>query len=203
MISPLLANVYLHWFEHAFQGPKGPATWAKAKLVRYADDFVILARYQSRQLTDWVESLLEQRFRLTINRKKTRIVDLNQGGASLDFLGFAFRYDRDLQGRGHRYLNVAPSKKSLSRVRDKVRTITGSNYGWMPIDEMIGRLNWMLRGWKNYFRHGYPRMVFRDVNWFVLRRLSGHLRRRSQRAYRIPEGQSLYAHAQSLGLRLL
>jgi RNA-directed DNA polymerase len=203
VISPLLANVYLHWFEKAFHGPSGPATWAKAKLVRYADDFVILARYQSRRLIDWVESLLEGRFRLTINRTKTRVVNLHQQRASVDFLGFTFRYDRDLLGRDHRYLNVFPSKKSLSRLRNRVREMTGSNRCWMPIDEMIGQLNRLLVGWKNYFRHGYPRLAFRQVNWFVFQRLVGHLRRRSQRAYRPPAGVSFYAHVQALGLQLL
>ena len=203
VISPLLANIYLHWFEKAFHGPNGPATWAKAKLVRYADDFVILARYQSRRLINWVESLLEGRFRLTINRKKTRVVNLNRPGASLDFLGFTFRYDRDLLGRGHRYLNVFPSKKSLSRLRDHVRTMTGGNRRWMPINAMIGQLNRRLQGWKLYFRHGYPRMAFRQVNEFVLLRLIGHLQRRSQRAFRTPEGTSFYAHLQALGLQSL
>jgi RNA-directed DNA polymerase len=200
VISPLLANIYLHWFEKTFHGPTGPATWAKAKLVRYADDFVILARYQSPRLIGWVESLLEDRFRLTINRKKTRVVDLNQVGSSVDFLGFTFRYDRDLKGRAHRYLNVFPSKKALSHLRNKVRDHTDSDRRFMPLDEMIGRLNGFLSGWKTYFRHGYPRMVFRQANWFVLLRLAGHLRRKSQRAYRIPEGKTLYAHVQALGL---
>jgi RNA-directed DNA polymerase len=203
VISPLLANIYLHWFEKSFHDPNGPATWAQAKLVRYADDFVILARYQSRRLIDWTESLLEGRFRLTINRTKTRVVNLNQVGQSVDFLGYTFRYDRDLLGRAHRYLNVFPSKKSLSRLRDRVREMTGSNRCWMPIDEMIGQLNGMLQGWRNYFRHGYPRMASRHVNWFVLRRLAGHLQRRSQRSYRIPEGTSFHAHLQALGLQLL
>jgi len=203
VVSPLLANVYLHWFEKVFHGPQGPANWAQAKLVRYADDFVILARYQSRRLIDWTESLLEGRFRLTINRKKTRIVNLNQPQASLDFLGFTFRYDRDLLGRRHRYLNVFPSRKSLRRVRDRIRELTGSNRCWLPIDELIGQLNRELHGWKLYFRHGYPRVAFRQVNWFVGRRLAGHLQRRSQRAYRIPAGSSLYAHLQALGLRQL
>lgn len=203
VISPLLANVYLHWFEKLFHGPSGPATWAKAKLVRYADDFVILARYQSRRLIDWTESLLEHRFRLTINRKKTRVVNLNETGASVDFLGYTFRYDRDLLGRDRRYLNVFPSQKSLARLRDKVRDQTGSKYGWMPIDELLGRLNRLLRGWKTYFRHGYPRMAFRKVNGFVELRLVKHLQRRSQRSFRIPEGQSFHAHLQALGLQLL
>jgi RNA-directed DNA polymerase len=203
VISPLLANIYLHWFEKAFHGPQGPAHWAKAKLVRYADDFVILARYQSRRLIEWTESLLEGRFRLTVNRKKTRVMDLKQPGASVDFLGFTFRYDRDLAGRGHRYLNVFPSKKALVRLRDRVRDMTGSNRCWTPIGDLIGRLNRMLQGWKNYFRHGYPRAAFRGVNWFLLQRLAGHLERRSQRAYRIPAGVTFYAHVQALGLRLL
>jgi len=149
--SPLLANIYLHWFEKAFHGP---ATWAKAKLVRYADDFVILARYQSPQLLAWVESLLEGRFRLMINRKKTRVVNLNEPGASLDFLGFTFRYDRDLHGREHRYLNVFPSRKSLVRVRDRVRELTHCRRCFMPIIDMIGDLNVVLHGWKLYFSMG-------------------------------------------------
>ena len=70
VISPLLANIYLHWFEKAFHGQDGPAKWAKAKIVRYADDFVILARYVGTRLIGWTESLLEGRFRLTVNREK-------------------------------------------------------------------------------------------------------------------------------------
>lgn len=203
VISPLLANIYLHWFEKAFHGPNGPATWAKAKLVRYADDFVILARYQSRHLIDWVESLLEGRFRLTINRKKTRVVKLNESGASLDFLGFTFRYDRSWHRRDGRYLNVFPSKKSLARLRERLRELTGSRRCFMPITEMIAELNRTLLGWKHYFRHGYPRMAFRDVNRFTLDRLVVHLQRRSQRPFRPPEGVSFYAHLHALGLQRL
>ncbi len=115
----MLANLYLHWFEHRFHRSDGPGTWAKARLVRYADDFVILARYQSRRLQEWVESTLEGRFQLSINRDKTRVVNLKEPRASLSFLGFTFRYDRDLKGRDRRYLNVFPSDKSLARVRTK------------------------------------------------------------------------------------
>ena len=59
VISPLLANLYLHWFEKVFHQPDGPAKWANARLVRYADDFVVLAQYQSRRLSDWIEAKLE------------------------------------------------------------------------------------------------------------------------------------------------
>jgi RNA-directed DNA polymerase len=203
VISPLLANIYLHWFEKAFHGPEGPAHWAKAKIVRYADDFVILARYQGQRLVEWVESLLEGRFRLTINRQKTRVVDLRQPRASLDFLGFTLRYDRDLCGRNHRYLNTFPSKKSLARLRERIRGLTGSSRSCVPIPQMIGQINQVLRGWANYFRLGYPRMAFRAVNWFVADRLYRHLQRRSQRPFRPPEGAPFTAHLRALGLKLL
>jgi RNA-directed DNA polymerase len=203
VISPLLANLYLHWFDKAFHGPQGPATWAQAKLVRYADDFVVLARYQRGRLIDWVESLLEDRFRLTINRTKTRVVRLNQTGMSLDFLGFTFRYDRSWIPGAARYLTVFPSKKSLRRVCQRVRDMTDSNRCFVPTTEMIGQLNCMLAGWKLYFNHGYPRMAFRRVNYFLIDRLTRHLQRRSQRAFRIPKGKSFYAHIRTLGLRLL
>jgi len=203
VISPLLANIYLHWFEVAFHRPDGPAHWAKAKIVRYADDFVILARYQGRQLIEWVETMLEGRFKLTINRQKTRVVNLNEPGSSLDFLGFTFRYDRDLQGRPHRYLNVSPSKKALARARDKLRELTSSRRCFMPITDIIGEVNCWMRGWSAYFRHGYPRKAFRAVNYFAVQRLTFHLQRRSQRPFRPPDGRTFYAHLHALGLQRL
>ena len=154
VISPLLANIYLHWFEKAFHRPDGPAAWANAKIVRYADDFVVMARYVGARLTTWIESQLEGRFRLTINRKKTRIVKLNEPGTSLDFLGFTFRYDRDLRGRQRKYLNVFPSRKSLARLRDRVRAMTGPQWSWKPVSALIGEINRYLRGWAQYFCHG-------------------------------------------------
>jgi RNA-directed DNA polymerase len=203
VISPLLANIYLHWFEKAFQGPEGPATWAKAKIVRYADDFVVLARYVGSRLTTWIESQLEGRFRLTINRKKTRVVNLNKPGASLDFLGFTLRYDRDLKGRRHRYLNVFPSRKALARLRDRLRDMTGPRSGWKPLPDLIGEINRYLVGWEQYFRHGYPTRAFHAANGFVQQRLWRHLCRRSQRRYRVPTDQTWYAHLRQQGLHRL
>ena len=124
VISPLLANIYLHWFEKAFHGPQGPAHWAKAKIVRYADDFVILAAIRATASSSGWKACWRAAFRLTINRQKTRVVDLKQARASLDFLGFTFRYDRDLHGRDHRYLNVFPSKSRWP--------VCGSGFGNSP-----------------------------------------------------------------------
>lgn len=203
VLSPLLANVYLHWFEKAFYRSDGPGQWANARLVRYADDFVVLARYQGPRLVRWLEETLEGRFRLTINREKTRVVNLNEPGARLDFLSFTFRYDRDLSGRGHRYLNVFPSEKALAKARDKLRALTGPRRCFMPGQEMVADVSDWLHAWANYFRYGYPRAAFRKVNWYTLERLTAHLQRRSQRAYRPPADRSFYAHLQALGLRFL
>jgi RNA-directed DNA polymerase len=203
VISPLLANIYLHWFEKQHGRGNGPGTWANSKLVRYADDFVVLARYQSRQLVNWIERLLEGRFRLTINREKTRIVKMRQPGESLTFLGFTLRYDRDLHGRDHRYLNVIPSAKALARAREKIREMTGPQRCCVPITELIQEINHWTMSWSRYYRYGYPRSVFRQLNWYVGKRLSRHLRRRSQRPFRTAEGETVYAKLQRLGLRPL
>ena len=203
VISPLLSNVYLHWFDKLFHRADGPAQWAGAKLVRYADDFVVLARYQGTRLTGWIESKLEGWLGLEINREKTRVVNLQEEGASLDFLGFTFRYYEDLKGRGWQYLNVSPSAKALKKERAKLHEMTDHRQCSKPIPQLIEELNRHLKGWKNYFDFGYPRQAFREINSYVRDRLMQHLRRRSQRPYRPPEGVSFYEQIQRLGLEKL
>lgn len=203
VISPLLANLYLHWFDKVFHGPQGPARWAGAKLVRYADDFVVMARYVGPKLTGYIEAKLETWMGLEINREKTRVVSLKEKGASLDFLGFTFRYDRDLRGRGHRYLNVVPSKKALARERAKLHEKTNSQQCFKPLPTLIEELNRHLKGWANYFSFGYPRAAFRQINSYVGERLTQHAQRRSQRPFRPPKGVSFYAHFRRLGLEEL
>ena len=155
---------------------------------------------QSPELVGKVEFLLEGWLGLKINRDKTRVVNLDAAGEHLDFLGYTFRYDRDLYGRDRRYLNLFPSAKALERERAKLHDMTGSRYGWKPIPLLIQDLNRHLRGWMNYFGLGYPRQAFREIGHHVRYRLGEHLRRRSQRAFRRPEGTSLYRHLLHLGL---
>ena len=200
VISPLLANVYLHWFDRFFHMSSGPANWAGAKLVRYADDFVVLARHQSDRLNLWLEETLESRMGLTLNREKSRVVNLKEPGAALDFLGFTFWNAPDLKGRRKRYLRLEPSKKSLDREREKLRELTSSRRCFMPARKVIAEVNIHLTGWANYFRLGYPAAAFRHINEFVRKRLFRHLRRRSQRGYRVPEGSTYYAMLSRLGL---
>ena len=200
VIAPLLANLYWHWFDKVFHRSDGPAQWAGAKLVRYADDFVVLARYQGSQLMGFIEMKIETWLGLEINRDKTRVVQLSEAGASLDFLGFTFRYYDDLKGRRWRYLNVSPSEKALKRERAKLHEMTDHRQCFKPIPPLIEELNRHLKGWANYFSFGYPREAFREINSYVRYRLEQHLRRRSQRPFRPPEGVSYNDHFKSLGL---
>jgi len=199
VISPLLANLYLHWFEKVFHAADGPAVWAKARMVRYADDFMVLARYQSRRIREFIEAKIESWMQLELNRVKTKVVNLRFAGSSVDFLGYTFRYDRSFKGRG-RYLNVTPSRKALKAHREAIRQVVNRQHGFVPVTELIDRVNRQQRGWANYFSFGYPRMAMRHINWFVIGRLIGHLRRRSQRPFRPPKGRSDYQHLKQLGL---
>lgn len=205
VISPLLANIYLHWFEVLFYRSDGPAHWAKATLVRYADDFVVLAYYQGERLRLWIEQTLEGRFGLTLNREKTKVVSLNQlGGSGLDFLGYTFRYERSDKGSSDRYLRVSPSSKALGRVRDKLRELTAPRHCFKPTPLIVAETNRLLVGWCGYFRYGHCGRAFGHVNHFALSRLSRHLRRRSQRGCHPPSDRSLYEHLYHfLGLRMI
>jgi len=200
VISPLLANIYLHWFDKAFQRADGPAQWAKAKLVRYADDFVVLARYQSQRLRNFLEAKLEGWLGLTVNREKTRVVELKEPKASLDFLGYTFRFDRDLHGGPYRYLNLEPSAKALAREREALRQMTGPEQCHTPLPELTKTINRHLRGWGKYFSLGYPCKAYRQINSYIRQRLTYHLQRRSQRGYRPPAGRSFYEHLNRMGL---
>jgi RNA-directed DNA polymerase len=200
VISPLLANIYLHWFEKVFCSASGPGTWANARIVRYADDFVVNARYMGTRITSYIEEKLESWLGLELNREKTKVVDLKQAGAHVEFLGFTFRYDRDLKGRAKRYLNIEPSRKAMKAEQEAIRAMINRHQGHVPVKVLIEKVNRQLRGWSQYFSFGYPRKAMRTVNWYVRSRLVRHLRRRSQRPYRPPKGVSYYQHLNKLGL---
>ena len=200
VISPLLANIFLHELDRAFEhDPSSPKYFANARLVRYADDFVVMARYVGKRITDWLEQKLESELELTINGEKTRIVNMRKPGESLDFLGFTMRYDKDLNGRPRRYLNIFPANKPVARYKDKIRQLTGSGYK-RSLRDTVMQVNLLNRGWKGYFEFGYPRKRFRDLNWFTQQRFKGFLGHRSQRKCKpLRDGETLYAGLHRLG----
>ncbi len=170
-------------------------------MVRYADDFVIMARYQGIRIRDWVEATVEDWMGLEINRAKTSTVRLQEKGAVLDYLSYSFSYLPDRFGRKRCYLSYYPSAKACAREREVIREILNSRHSFVPIPELIKTLNRQLTGWGIYFSKGHSRRALRQMNWFVFNRVVKHLKRRSQRPYRPQEGVSWYSHVHDkLGL---
>ena len=204
VISPLLANLYLHWFDRKFHGSRGLVRSYGARLVRFADDFVIMASNIGSRVIDWVEENIEMWMGLKLNREKTKVIYAMKPGTTLDFLGYTFRYDRSLKEGWRRYWNRMPSKKSMQRARDRIRELTSNRWGCLPINEVVRRLNRFLIGWSNYFKTGYPLESFGKINSYVMWKMYQFLSRRSQRPFKLPEGMSWYHLIFNvLGVRLL
>ena len=165
-----------------------------------ATHVVALAKQMGSETVEFIESRLEGKFQLEINRDKTQVVNLREQGASLDFLGYTFRYDRDLKGRNRTYLNMFPSNKAVQREREKLHKMTDSHQCFKPITDLIGELNRHLKGWTNYFSIGYPASAHCEIERHVQGRLIQHLQRRSQRPYRPPQGEPWLRHLAKLGL---
>lgn len=198
IVSPLLANLYLHWFDRAFQ--RGPARWLDAKLVRYADDFLVLMRQWDERARDWIEVSLEGKFQLAINREKTKVVDMREEQAKVNFLGYTFQKAQDLLGRAKRYLNMVPSDKAMKKERESLHQLTNSQQCCKPVAELIGEINQQLQGWKNYFSIGYPQAAYWEIDWYVRGRLIQHLQRRSQRGFEFPKDRTFFQWFEEQGL---
>ena len=149
VISPLLSNIYLHAFDRIVNNPKGRFAKANIRIVRYADDFVLMGNYYySRGILKYIDSLM-QRMGLTLNKEKTSILHINK--KSLHFLGFEFRVIRSkFKWNSKNYTNVRPSMKSRSKLFAKIRELLRKRRHW-KIEPMIYKLSELLIGWLNYF----------------------------------------------------
>lgn len=191
VISPLLANIYLHWLEKTFYKQGSPGEWAKAHIVRYADDFVILARYISPRIENWVSYLIEERLGLTINKEKTSVKRLHKN-ESFNFLGYTFRRPESNYSQGRRYTIMSPSEKSVKSMRAKLKETIVLSGKYLPIQCMVGKVNQMLRGWSQYFSLGYCGYAKRDIMYYTHYRLRLTCKRKGQRAPKPPKGRSWY-----------
>ena len=155
VLSPLLSNIYLQALDRAF------ADGAHGRLVRYADDFVVICRSDAdarvaQQLAGEVLAGLG----LELHPEKTKVVDLREGREGFDFLGchFRARVSGRMLERGVRryYLQRWPSQRAMNRVRGKIKAKTGKGRASQDIREVIADLNPVVRGWGNYFRPATP-----------------------------------------------
>lgn len=171
VISPLLANIYLHVLDTELSRRN------VGELVRYADDGVVLCRSaaQAEHALEVLGEILAS-LGLRLHPDKTKVVDLREGREGLDFLGCHFR--ARMSGRlweqkriVRYYLHRWPSQVAMARVRAKVHERTGRNRVGLDIRDVIADLNPILRGWGNYFRTGNAANKFRQIDSYVVWRL--------------------------------
>lgn len=186
VISPLLANIYLHELDRTWEASHRHL----GKLVRYADDFVVLCRRPSlaQAAMERLQEILG-RLRLTLHPTKTRVVELGLGKAGFEFLGCHLRIMRS-HFKGRTYLFRWPSLRAMNALRCRIRDLTSRRRwaGMSDIRDVIRVLNPVLRGWGNYFRTGNASRHFHAVDDYVQGRLLKLLTRRSQRRAR-PDGR--------------
>jgi len=151
-------------------------------------------------LQKWIEKSLEGKFQLTINREKTKVVDLKEERAKVNFLGYTFQLAEDLLGRAKQYLNMVPSDKAMKKERENLHELTNSRQCFKPVPELIAEINQQLQGWKTYFSIGYPRGAYWEIDWYVRGRLIQHFQRRSQRGYEFPKDRTIYQWFEEQGL---
>jgi RNA-directed DNA polymerase len=201
VISPLLANVFLHAFDRA---------WAESgtgELVRYADDFVVLcsSRSQAEEAARRATAMLAD-LGLQLHPDKTRVVDLREGREGFDFLGCHFH--ARMSGRlweqkriVRYYLHRWPSQRSMKRARARIRDLTSRKRVGLELEDVIGGLNLFLRGWGNYFRTGNAHQKFRALDRHVawrLKRLLIKKRGRNLRAGQAARWTEAWFHDQGL-----
>jgi len=161
VISPLLANIYLHVLD---------MYWAEryaclGKLVRYADDFVVICRTkrEAQEALQKVEQIMS-RMKLTLHPTKTRVVDMGREG--FDFLGFHFHKMKSK--KTNKLLPYRwPGQKAMKAVRSKIHDITTRKRLSNPLAEVIKYLNRVIRGWRNYFRIGNSTMKLQQLDRYV------------------------------------
>jgi RNA-directed DNA polymerase len=160
VISPLLANIYMHRFlKHWFQC--GMDEELDATVVNYADDFVILTQGHAEEALAWTRQVMEA-IGLSLNEEKTCI--RNGQRESFDFLGYTLGPDY-FPVNGNRYLSARPSKKAIQRLKDSIRTrVKGNPCSW---DEVVQMLNRKVKSWANYFSYGTRTKTYQAVNRYV------------------------------------
>jgi RNA-directed DNA polymerase len=201
VISPLLANIYLHAFDRAW------AAHGVGTLVRYADDFVVLcmSAEQAGHAASRAAALLGG-LGLELHPDKTRVVDLREGREGFDFLGCHLR--ARMSGRlwerkqiVRYYLHRWPSLRSMKRARARIKALTDRRRVGLELSDVIEALNLFLRGWGNYFRTGNAAEKFVQLDRYVawrLKRLLIKKRGRNLRAGKAGRWTRTWFHDQGL-----
>lgn len=186
IVSPLLANIYLSVLDRHFAriwDTEMTPGWRRQqrrrrglpnfRLVRYADDFVVLVhgtRAEARALKTQIGELLARRLKMTLSDDKTHIDD--------GFVFLGFHIQRRPFGDGRRVVLTIPAKQALASVMHKIKKLTGRGTTSFSLEEVLRTVNPVLRGWAAYFRYGVSKRTFSYLGWYAWWRLLLWIRRK-------------------------
>jgi RNA-directed DNA polymerase len=187
--SPLLANIYLsvldRHFAKVWEQDMSPG-WRRQqrrrrglpnyRLVRYADDFVVLvhgSRSDAEAIRAQLGQMLDSSLKMTLSAEKTHITHIDDG-----FIFLGFRIQRWCRGDGRRVVLTIPAKDALARVMHKIKEATGSDTTWLRLGDVLRRLNPVLRGWAAYFRYGASKKTFSYLGYYAWWRMIYWIRRK-------------------------
>jgi RNA-directed DNA polymerase len=186
VISPLLANIYLHLLDRLWAAKCG----SLGKLIRYADDFVVMTptESQAKEALRQIQFVMSK-LGLVLHPEKTRMVDLRRGKGSFVFLGCTIRKKRSiLRNPRLHFMQRWPSPKAMKRIRERVHELTDARHSGEDVKQVIAKLNPVLRGWGNYFRTGNSHRKFVQLDTYVCGRLVRWMTRRAgQRKGRVEQ----------------
>ena len=195
VISPLLANIYLHVLDRIWKVRKVEERF-KARLIRYADDFVVLCQGQTGRVLKGIKTVLRG-LELSLNEEKTRIVDARK--ERFNFLGYRIEVVRNPK-TGKTFPLIKPSKEALAEIKAEIKALTCRKTLCLPKEVVIKKLNETVRGWVGYFYYGNCSQDLSSLKGFLDERVRTYLRRKhakKSRGYKEYPYQYLYG---TLGL---
>jgi group II intron reverse transcriptase/maturase len=173
VISPLLANIYLNILDGLWEARKVEERFG-ARLVRYADDCVVLCKGDAERILKGLRRAMED-LGLSLNEAKTTVVDARHEG--FDFLGFTIRMVGSSR-TGRNFPLTRPSKKALKSIRAEIKVITKRSTLHVPMELTIQRLNEVVRGWVQYFCYKHCSQDFSQLRYYLAERVRRYLRRK-------------------------
>ena len=199
VISPLLANAYLHMMDRIITKIDGRYERAGVKIVRYADDFVIMGENLTIEIIEDIKRIIS-RLGLRLNEEKTKVVKAKE--SSFDFLGFSMRYSKCRFKIGNKYWTITPSKKSEKGIRKKLSEQMEKDRNTSK-NILVKHLNEKIRGWTNYFR--IPKVTttwksFNSLSYYTAIKLEAYFKKKSQRRSKLANHKAYRVLVDKFGL---
>jgi group II intron reverse transcriptase/maturase len=191
VISPLLANIYLNVLDKTWKVKRVQEKY-NARLIRYADDLVVLCQGKTKRILKGIERVMGY-LKLELNKEKTKVIDAEE--EKFEYLGFAIEMKKNKR-TGKRTPLIKPSKEALNHIRREIKEQTGRNMHKVATERVISRINTVVRGWTNYFYYGNNSRDFNKLKEYLNMRIRTYMRRK----HRVGEkGYRKYAYSYLYG----